>query len=119
MQYVSANSARASTTSASAAPQASARLRIVSRSSPPWPTSTATAITSAPARSAIQPIATEVSSPPEEASTTFSVCVATSSPLFYVFGGWGGFDSSSLWVVIAAKTDERSSSALRQPEQLG
>ena len=34
-------------------------------SSPPWPTSTATAITSAPVSSAIQPIATEVSRPPE------------------------------------------------------
>ena len=44
---------------------ASARWRMTSRSSPPWPTSTAQAITSAPVSSAIQPIATEVSSPPE------------------------------------------------------
>ena len=64
-QYSSANSARRSSTSASTAPQASARLRITSRSSPPWPTSAATATTSAPVSSAIQPMATEVSSPPE------------------------------------------------------
>src|SRR5580658_1231914 len=48
---------------------------MVSRSSPPWPTSTAQAITSAPVFSAIQPIATEVSSPPEYASTTLSAAM--------------------------------------------
>src|SRR5580693_4208123 len=73
MQYSVANSSRASTTSAATAPHASARSLIVSRSSPPWPTSTASATTSAPVCSAIQPIATDVSSPPEYASTTFSV----------------------------------------------
>jgi hypothetical protein len=65
MQNSSANSSLASTTDTSTAPQALARAAIVSRSSPPWPTSTAHAITSAPVSSAIQPIATEVSSPPE------------------------------------------------------
>src|SRR5580658_2395841 len=79
MQYSAANSARASTTSASTAPQASARSLTVSRSSPPWPTSTASAMTSAPVSSAIQPIATDVSSPPEYASTTFSVTGAPPS----------------------------------------
>src|SRR5206468_2817095 len=64
------NSSRASTTSAATAPQLRARSRITAMSSPPWPTSTATATTSAPARSAIQPMATEVSRPPEYASTT-------------------------------------------------
>ena len=39
-------------------------------SSPPWPTSMATATTSAPVCSAIQPMATEVSRPPEYARTT-------------------------------------------------
>ena len=42
-------------------------------SSPPWPTSTATAITSAPVFSARYGMATEVSRPPEYASTTRSV----------------------------------------------
>ena len=65
MQYSSANSSRASATYASTAPQSSARWRMVSRSSPSWPTSTAMATTSAPVASWIQPIATEVSSPPE------------------------------------------------------
>src|SRR3954469_21031648 len=46
---------------------------MTSRSSPPWPTSAATATTSAFVSSAIQPIATEVSSPPEYARTTRSV----------------------------------------------
>src|SRR5216683_5608540 len=78
MQYSAANSARTSATSASAAPQASARLRIVSRSSPPWPTSTARAMTSAPVCSAIHPMATEVSRPPEYASTTRCVIVGPS-----------------------------------------
>ena len=55
----------ASTTSTDAAPQSSARWPITAMSSPPWPTSIATATTSAPVCSAIQPIATEVSSPPE------------------------------------------------------
>ncbi len=64
-QYSSANSSLASATSASTAPQASARLRMMSMSSPPWPTSTATAMTSAPVSSAIQPMQTEVSRPPE------------------------------------------------------
>ena len=64
-QYSSANSSRMSATTASTAPQASARCRMVSMSSPPWPTSPATAITSAPVACEIQPIATEVSSPPE------------------------------------------------------
>src|SRR5690606_13465777 len=58
---------------ASTAPQARARWRMTSMSSPPWPQSMATAMTSAPVSSAIQPIATEVSSPPEYASTTRSV----------------------------------------------
>ena len=52
-------------------------------SSPPWPTLTATAITSAPVFSARYGIATEVSSPPENASTTRSVMVV--SP-FLVYG---------------------------------
>ena len=50
---------------ASTAPQSRARWRMTSRSSPPWPTSTATATTSAPVSSAIQPMHTEVSRPPE------------------------------------------------------
>src|SRR5258708_3663696 len=67
-----ANSSRASTTMTSEAPQASPRARNRS-SSTPWPTSTAIAITSAPYLSLSQPIATEVSSPPEYASTHRSV----------------------------------------------
>ncbi len=59
----------ASTTLASTAPAANARWRIASKS-PPWPTSTASAITSAPHSSPIHFTATEVSSPPEYASTT-------------------------------------------------
>src|ERR1019366_1404104 len=46
---------------------------MTSRSSPPLPRSTATAMTSAPMASAIQPMATEVSRPPEYARTTRSV----------------------------------------------
>src|ERR1700730_10182235 len=77
-QKSAATSSRTSTTTASAAPQASARSRMAVRSSPPWPTSTATAMTSASACSAIQPMATEVSRPPEYASTTR--CVMGLSP---------------------------------------
>ncbi|CPU65939.1 Uncharacterised protein [Mycobacteroides abscessus] len=65
MQYSAANSSRASATYASTAPQSRARCRMTARSSPPWPTSTATATTSAPVASAIQPMATDVSRPPE------------------------------------------------------
>jgi hypothetical protein len=69
-----AYSSRASTTRASMAPAASARARIASQyaSSAPgtWPTSTASATTCAPHSSWIQRTATEVSSPPEYASTT-------------------------------------------------
>jgi hypothetical protein len=60
-----ANSSFASTTTDSTAPQARARSRISSRSSMPWPTSTAQAMTSTPLCSFIHWIATEVSSPPE------------------------------------------------------
>ena len=67
-QKSSAISARASTTMASTAPAARARVRMASQSSPPdsaaWPTSTATAITSTPLFSINHRIATEVSSPP-------------------------------------------------------
>src|SRR5438445_13851556 len=56
-------------TSASTAPAASARLRMVSKS-PPWPTSTARAMTSHPHSSPIHRTATDVSSPPEYARTT-------------------------------------------------
>src|SRR4030081_1659751 len=47
-QYSSANSSLASTTTASAAPQSSARFRTASMSSPPWPRAMATATTSPP-----------------------------------------------------------------------
>src|SRR3954468_6786237 len=67
-------SSRASTTSASIAPAASARSRIASQyaasASGTWPTSTAIATTSAPHSSWIHRTATDVSSPPEYASTT-------------------------------------------------
>src|ERR1017187_6681000 len=86
-QKSAANSSRTSTTTASAAPQASARPRIAPRSSPPWPTSTATAMTSAPVCSAIQPIATEVSRPPENASTTRCVMVYPSASVVVVVLG--------------------------------
>src|SRR6478736_3198261 len=67
----SANSPRASTTFASIAPAARARARISSHgSSACWPTSTARATTSAPHSSWIHFTATDVSSPPEYASTT-------------------------------------------------
>ena len=69
MQYSLANSFRASTTYASTAPQASARFLMVSRLSPPWPTSRDTATTSLPVRSLRYGMATEVSRPPEYAST--------------------------------------------------
>src|SRR5215468_9759863 len=72
MQNSAANSSRASITSDSTAPQARARSRMTSMSSPSCPTSTATAITSAPVRSARYGIATDVSSPPEYARTTQS-----------------------------------------------
>src|SRR5690606_8537151 len=77
-QKSAANSSLASTTTASAAPHARARLRMVSRSSPPWPTSTATAMTSPPVCSARYGIATEVSRPPEYASTTRSLMIVIS-----------------------------------------
>ncbi|SKS50495.1 Uncharacterised protein [Mycobacteroides abscessus subsp. abscessus] len=64
-QYSSANSSRASTTTASTAPQSRARWRTTSMSSPPWPRSMATATTSRPVSLPIQLIATEVSRPPE------------------------------------------------------
>ena len=73
MQYSFANSSRASATYASTAPQSRARWRMTSRSSPPWPTSTATATTSRPVCSPIHPMATEVSRPPEYARTTRSL----------------------------------------------
>ena len=81
--YSSANSARASTTFASTAPAASARSRIVSQSSSaPWPTSTASATTSAPHSSPIHRTATEVSRPPEYARTTrFGRCSGSPPPL--------------------------------------
>ncbi len=71
-QYCSANSSRASTTTASTAPQSSARWRTTSMSSPPWPRSIATATTSRPVSLPIQLIATEVSKPPEYAKMTRS-----------------------------------------------
>src|ERR1700754_1867599 len=71
-QYSSANSSRASTTTASTAPQSSARWRPTSMSSPPWPRSIATATTSRPVSLPIQLIATEVSRPPEYARMTRS-----------------------------------------------
>src|ERR1017187_1002255 len=86
-QKSAANSSRTSTTTASAAPQASARSRMAPRSSPPWPTSTATAMTSAPVCSAIQPIATEVSRPPENASTTRCVMVYPCASIVVVVRG--------------------------------
>ncbi len=72
-QYSLANSSFKSRTIDSSAPQARARFLITSMSSPPWPTSAATAMTSFPVSSLIQPMATEVSSPPEYAKTTFSL----------------------------------------------
>src|SRR3954451_14181832 len=76
----SANSARASTTFASTAPAASARARISSHgSSACWPTSTASATTSAPHSSWIHFTATDVSSPPEYASTT-RFAITSASP---------------------------------------
>src|SRR5438270_11534407 len=54
---------------ASTAPAASARSRIWSQS-PPWPTSTATAMTSTPSSSPSHRTATDVSSPPLYARTT-------------------------------------------------
>src|SRR5688572_28997108 len=71
-QYSSANSSRASTTTASTAPQSSARCRMTSMSSPPCPRSMATATTSRPVSLPIQLIATEVSRPPEYARMTRS-----------------------------------------------
>src|SRR6202035_4031516 len=71
-QYSSANSSRASTTTASTAPQSSAPWRPTSMSSPPWPRSIATATTSWPVSLPIQLIATEVSRPPEYAKMTRS-----------------------------------------------
>src|SRR6478672_12083798 len=71
-QYCSANSSLASTTTASTAPQSTARCRTTSMSSPPCPRSMATATTSRPVSLAIQLIATEVSRPPEYARMTRS-----------------------------------------------
>ena len=71
-QYCSANSSRASTTTASTAPQSTARWRTTSMSSPPCPRSIATATTSLPVSLPIQLMATEVSSPPEYARMTRS-----------------------------------------------
>src|SRR5882757_3247647 len=71
-QYSLANSSRASTTTASTAPQSSARWHTTSMSSPPWPRSIATATTSRPVSLPIQLIATEVSRPPEYARMTRS-----------------------------------------------
>src|SRR4051812_5580857 len=69
-----AYSSRASTTRASIAPATSARWRMASQYAASacgsWPTSTARATTSAPHSSWIHLTATEVSSPPEYASTT-------------------------------------------------
>src|SRR4051812_33877049 len=67
---------------------------MTSRSSPPWPTSAATATTSLPVSLAIQPMATDVSRPPEYARTTRSDTVL-------LLGGTG-------WLVSAA---------LGEPEQ--
>ena len=58
-----ANSSRHSTTTESTAPAARARLRTASKS-PPWPTSAATAMTSAPVSWPSHRTATEVSRPP-------------------------------------------------------
>ena len=68
----SAYSSRASMTIASIAPAAERPLadRRPSRRRPSWPTSTASATTSTPHSSAIHRTATEVSRPPEYASTT-------------------------------------------------
>ena len=67
-QNSSAISVRASTTTASTAPAARARVRMASQSSPPrsaaWPTLTATAMTSTPSFSISQRTATDVSRPP-------------------------------------------------------
>src|SRR6476660_5432443 len=71
-QYSSANSSLASTTTASTAPQSTARCRTTSMSSPPWPRSMATATTSRPVSLPIQLMATEVSRPPEYARMTRS-----------------------------------------------
>src|ERR1700730_13014073 len=66
-QYSLANSLRASTTTASAAPQSNARWRTTAMSSPPCPRSIATATTSRPDAFAIQLIPDDVSKPREVA----------------------------------------------------
>src|SRR2546429_4836504 len=73
-------------TSASTAPAASARLRMLSKS-PPWPTSTARAMTSQPHSSPIHRTATDVSSPPEYARTTRA---PTAAPLLRFEPGEAG-----------------------------
>ena len=83
-QYSLANSSRASTTMDSTAPAPSARWRTVSMSSPPWPRSMDTAMTSALRSLAIQLMATVVSRPPEYASTTRSF-IEVSFPRFLFF----------------------------------
>src|SRR5213080_1212122 len=94
-QYSSANSSRASTTTASTAPQSRARLRTTSMSSPPWPRSMATATTSRPVSLPIQLIATEVSRPPEYARMTRSDIDQSPlvGPLLQVLDGGGQLDA--------------------------
>src|ERR1039458_2392921 len=69
---------------------------MMSRSSPPWPRSTATAMTSAPMASAIQPMATEVSRPPEYARTTRSV-TGTPYGCHRLYDDWGGSTGRIGW----------------------
>src|SRR5438270_12288155 len=90
-------------TSASTAPAASARLRMLSKS-PPWPTSTARAMTSQPHSSPIHRTATDVSSPPEYARTTRA---PTTTPLLRFEPGHPGQAGGHLLAPIGGRADDQ------------
>src|SRR2546423_12804928 len=90
-------------TSASTAPAASARLRMVSKS-PPWPTSTARAMTSQPHSSPIHRTATDVSSPPEYARTTRA---PTTTPLLRFEPGHPGQAGGHPLAPLGGRADDQ------------
>src|SRR6266481_4795056 len=90
-------------TSASTAPAARARLRMVSKS-PPWPTSTARAMTSQPHSSPIHRTATDVSSPPEYARTTRAPTLA---PLLRFEPGEAGQAGRHLLAPVRGRADDQ------------